>query len=128
MPERPSAGLPSTLKDACLTGEDGIVAPRFAVWHAGLIPYFLDLGDIVRAGFDPAAATRRPLLATWWLVRTLHALGVLSASPLTALRAALIISVPWYAFHATLWEGRSLGESPRDGMHVRWCGPCSGSP
>jgi hypothetical protein len=110
------------------------VLNRAALGHAGLIPYFLDLGDVIRAGFDPAAAVRRgaptypmwgyawlmlltqnriililiqnavALLATWWLVRTLQALAVLSASQLTALRAALIISVPWYAFHATLWE------------------------
>ncbi len=119
---------------AALVALTVLVLNRAASGQGGITPYFQDLANVIRAGFDPAAATRRgaptypmwgyawlflvtenhfvlvlvqnaaALLAAGWLVRTLATRSLFGPGQLTLLRLLLIVSLPWYAFHSVPWE------------------------
>lgn len=104
-----------------------------ALGQQGITPYLLDYRDIIRAGFDANAATRRgvptfpmwgygwvflvtdwklPLLvlqsalgigALWLWVRAVARAGLLTRWPLAAYRLLLITATPWFVCHAVLW-------------------------
>jgi len=102
--------------------------------QSGVTAYFLDIADVIRAGFDPAAASRRgiPTFPMWgysWLMLAMPdrwprlvfqnalalvvialLLRMLANGPrmdqkeLTAIRILFAFSLPWFAFQSVPWE------------------------
>lgn len=104
-----------------------------ATGQEGMHPYYMDFRDVIRAGFDPAAATRKgiPTFPMWgygWLLllttqklplrllqialgvgalwlwsNALEREGLLKGRALTVYRVLAILTTPWFALHSVPW-------------------------